>query len=41
MDAHKESLRPHNKYEKSICAEKEEGVSVVQRRKGGCAQVHF
>ena len=41
MDAYKETLRSHNRYEGKICAEEKKGVSVVKRRKRGGMQVHF
>ena len=41
MDAHKETLGLYNRYKGRICAEKGEGVSIVERRKGGSVQVHF
>ena len=41
MNAHKETLELHNRYEGRIYAKKEEGVFIVERRKGGYTQVHF
>ena len=41
MDAHQETLRPHDRYEGRICAKKGEDVSIVKGRKRRGAQVHF
>ena len=34
MNAHKKAVESCNRYEEGICAEKEEGVSVVKERAG-------
>ena len=37
MDAHKKVVGSCNRYERGICTEKGEGVSIVVRRAGGGA----
>jgi len=41
MDIYKEAMESYNRDEGRVCAKEGEGISIVEGREGGDAQVHI